>query len=62
MSVIASNDINEHNKKVILVNIDGFYNKLIELFDIMKEGKFISHNMSKQIIIINDINEINNII
>jgi predicted Rossmann-fold nucleotide-binding protein len=40
--VIAAATVNYHNKKVVFYNINGFYNKLLNLFDDLKTTHFIT--------------------
>jgi uncharacterized protein (TIGR00730 family) len=40
--VIAAATVDYHNKKVIFYNINGFYNKLLNLFDDLKATSFIT--------------------
>jgi len=53
----ASFSLGYHNKKIVLVNVNGFYDSLIEFIDILKAEKFIHDFLPSPLIVVNSINE-----
>jgi len=53
----ASFSLGFHNKKIVLVNVDGFYDKLIEFLDKLKTGNFIHDFLPSPLIVVNSIDE-----
>ena len=51
-----------HNKPIIILNSDGFWNELITLFQKIKAHKFGNYNIGKEFFMIDDIDQINSII
>jgi uncharacterized protein (TIGR00730 family) len=45
------------NIPIMIINLDGFYDPLLELFENMFKERFISRNLEKDWIIVNTINE-----
>lgn len=46
------------DKKIFLLNIDGFYNDLLKQFEVMKENDFLHQDIFSDIIILKKISEI----
>lgn len=42
-TVAAAKSVGYHNKRVILYNIDGFYDKLISVIEDLRDGGFLRH-------------------
>lgn len=57
---IQCKKIGEHNKKIIIYNLFGFYDKLLEEFDKYYEQKFDSCNQNDLYTVINSYEEIKN--
>ena len=53
--IIASGVVGEHKKPLIIVNIDGFYNQLLNQIDLMRTERFIPVENYKPIVV-QDIN------
>lgn len=50
--------LSQHNKPIILANIDGYWNPLIELMDHMRAEKFIRAGLELQLEVVNTADEI----
>ena len=55
---VAAVSIGYHHKKIVLFNLDGFYDTLLALLDEMKQKGFIRHSISEYITVVNSIDEI----
>ena len=55
---IQCKKLGEHNKKVIIININGFYDKLLKQFNDYENKKFDLYDQSKLYDVINDCSEI----
>jgi len=53
----ASFSLGYHNKKIVLVNVDGFYNHLIEFLNKLKAEKFIHDFLPSPLIVVNSIDK-----
>ena len=42
MEIITLKQLKYHNKPVVILNVNGFYDKLIELFNTFIQGNFVS--------------------
>ena len=60
--VMAEATIGYHNKKVVLYNIDGFWNKIIDFMADLKEQNFIHKPLNQVVEVANNIEELINII
>ena len=56
--VVASASIGYHTKKVILYNVDGFWNGLLTFLDVMKEKHFARRPMENFLSVAGDLNEL----
>ena len=52
--MITWNQLNIHNKKIILLNSDNYYDNLLAHFDNMQEEKFLHEHWKKSLVIISD--------
>ena len=50
------------DKKIIIYNLNGFYNNLIKQFQTMEENNFLYNNILQKIIIINDSNKLDQVL
>ena len=50
------------DKKIIIFNLNGFYDNLIKQFKIMEENNFLYNNILQKIIIINDSNKLDQVL
>jgi len=55
--IITLKKLKQHNKEIIVFNIDGFYNKMLEMIDEMGEKGFL-YKQEELFKIANDLNEI----
>lgn len=58
MSMAASHTIGYHQKKVVLYNMDGFWDKLVDLLDDLEKRKMIRGHWSDYIQVANSLDEI----
>ncbi len=58
MTSIQCKKLGEHNKPIIIYNIDGFYDKIIEQFKDIEKENFELYNQNDLYEVINDYNEI----
>lgn len=58
MSSIQNKKLGEHNKKIIIVNINGFYDNVINQFDKQYLENFDLYPKEKLYSVINDVNDI----
>ena len=58
MTSIQCKKLGEHNKKIIIFNINGFYDKMLEQFKMLPKEKFDLYNQDKLYDVINDYKEI----
>ena len=58
MTSIQCKKLGEHNKKIIIYNINGFYDKILEQFKDIEKEKFDLYNQSDLYEVINDYKEI----
>ncbi|MBV20344.1 MAG: TIGR00730 family Rossman fold protein [Cytophagia bacterium] len=49
-----------HNKKIFVINIEGYYNFLLKQFSVMKDNNFLYTDILQDIIIINKIEDLEN--
>lgn len=54
MTSIQNKKLGEHNKEIIIVNINGFYNNIIKQFDKQYYDKFDFYPREKLYYVIND--------
>ena len=50
------------DKKIIIFNLNGFYDNLIKQFKMMEENNFLYNNILQKIIIIKDSNKLDQVI
>ena len=50
------------NKIIIIFNLNGFYNSLIEQFKIMQDNNFLYSNIFKEVSIINSVSDLDNLL
>jgi len=50
------------DKKIIIFNLNGFYDNLIKQFKTMEENNFLYNNILQKIIIINDSNKLDQVL
>jgi hypothetical protein len=58
MTSIQCKKLGEHNKPIIIFNINGFYDKILEQFEKFKEEKFDLYDQDELYEVINDYREI----
>ena len=58
MTSIQCKKLGEHNKHIIIFNINGFYDKILEQFKLINNDKFDMYNQNKLYDVINDYIEI----
>lgn len=58
MTSIQNKKLMEHNKKVIIVNINAFYDNIIKQFDKQYYDKFDLYPREKLYYVINDVRDI----
>ena len=58
MTSIQCKKLGEHDKPIIIYNINGFYDKILEQFKIFNKEKFDLYNQDKLYEVINDYREI----
>lgn len=57
-TIVASNTIGYHNKKVILYNISNFWGKLISLLEQLKEEGMIAADIGERLVVANSSEEL----
>lgn len=55
--VIASAQVGAHNKKIVLVNVNNFFNPLIELFEAIFAQKFCDESNKNNYVVVNNVAE-----
>ena len=58
MTSIQNKKLGEHNKKIIIVNINGFYNNIINQFEKQYYDKFDLYPREKLYYVIDDVRDI----
>lgn len=61
-TVASSACIGYHNKRVILYNIDGFWDKLVDLLNYLKDNNMIRGDYHNQILIANNLEEVKHLL
>lgn len=56
--MLTWNQLNIHNKKIYILNSNGFYNHLIELINKMESENFLYHKVSDKLIVLNTPDEL----
>ena len=56
--VVAAVSIGYYTKKIILFNVNGFYDKLLALLDEMKQKGFMRHLVSDYFTVVTSLDEI----
>ena len=62
LDIVAGGIVGEHNKPLILINQDGFYDSFLQQIDTMRNEKFIPEVEKYKPLIANDIDECYNLI
>ncbi len=55
---VAAVSIGYHSKKIVLFNLDGFYDTLLDLLNELKQKGFMRHPISQYITVVNSTNEL----
>ena len=61
-SVLASATIGYHNKRVVLYNVNGFWDALLALLHSLKAGGFVRGNLDSRLCVVNNIEELEKIV
>lgn len=57
-TVMAATSVGYHRKRVLLYDIDGFYDPLIRLMTTLSDEHFLRHGLDKYMLVAHDIDEI----
>ena len=55
--MLTWNNLKIHNKKIFILNVDGFYNALIQLLDTMDKEAFLYDGWREHFVICNSVTE-----
>jgi len=56
--ILVAKQLAYHNKPIIFVNFDGYYDNMIKMFDTVYENNFAKENMKDLYYIANNVDEI----
>lgn len=56
--MLTWNNLKIHNKKVFILNVNGFYNPLIALLDTMEQSGFMYEDWKQRLLVCNSVEEI----
>lgn len=58
--LLTWNQLNIHNKKIFILNVDGFYNHLLAHAAMMETEKFLYDKIENKLIVLTTVSELNN--